>query len=174
VTMVQPDLRLERQGKALIVHAKHNARWVGALVGGFGLYLFCRIYGIEIPNQSAPALVAYWFGLMFGVTVVGIGVFLLLPREVTTTFDLRSSRVDHQVSVGRGWYQRRRTYAFAEIAGLRLTRYDAESDSYMPVMTLQNGKTRWLSTANGRYLICAMTIAAICAETGLRQLGVAR
>jgi hypothetical protein len=27
---------------------------------------------------------------------------------------------------------------------------------------------------NGSYLICAMTIAAICAETGLRQLGVAR
>ena len=172
--MVQPDLRLERQGKALILHAKHNARWVGALVGGFGLYLFWRIYGIEIPNQSALALIAYWFGLLVGVTFVGIGGFLLLPREVTTTFDPRSSRVDHQVSVGRGWVERRRTYTFAEIAGLRLTGYDAESDSYMPAMTLRNGKTRWLSTANGSHLICAMTIAAICAATGLHHLGVAR
>jgi hypothetical protein len=78
------------------------------------------------------------------------------------------------VSIGGGWYERRRTYPFAEVAGLRLTWYDAESDSYMPSMMLQNGKTRWLSTANGSYLICATTIAAICAETGLHQLGVAR
>jgi hypothetical protein len=172
--MVQPDLRLERQGDALIVHAKHKGRWVGVLAGVFGLYLIWRIYGIEIPNQGVPALVAYWFALMIGAMSAGIGVFLLLPREVTTTFDLGSCRVVHHVSIGRGWYERRRTYAFAEIAGLRLTGYDAESDSHMPAMTLRNGKTRWLSTANGSYLICAMTIEAICAETGLRQLGVAR
>src|SRR5262245_38387257 len=172
--MIQNDLRLERQGKALVVHSKQNAKWVGALVGGFGIYIIWRIYGIGIPNQSVPALVAYWFGHVIGVTFVGIGVFLSLPREVTTSFDLGSQRVVHHVSIGRGWYEHRRTYAFAEIAGLRLTGYDAESDSYMPAMTLRNGKTRWLSTANGSYLICATTIAAICAETGLHQLGIAR
>ena len=78
------------------------------------------------------------------------------------------------MSFGRGWYERRRTYAFAEIAGLRLSGYDAEHDSYMPVMTLQNGETRRLSTANNGYLICAMTIEAICAATGLQKLGVSR
>src|SRR5215510_7955897 len=113
----QNDLRLERQGNALIVHAKHNARWVGVLLSGFGLYVIWYIYGIEIP-KGVPALVAYWLGLMFGVTVAGIGVFLLLPRAVTTTFDLGSRHVVHHVSIGRGWYERRRTYAFAEIAGL--------------------------------------------------------
>ena len=105
---------------------------------------------------------------------VGIIVFLLLPREVITIFDLRSHRVVHHVSIGRGWYERRRTYAFAEIAGLRLNGYDAEPDSYMPVMMLRGGETRWLRTANGSYLICAMTIDAICAVTGLQKLGVAR
>ena len=51
---------------------------------------------------------------MFVVTFVGIGVFLLLPREVTTTFDLHSHRVVHHLSIARGWYERRRTYAFTE------------------------------------------------------------
>ena len=170
--MIQGDLRLERQGNALIVHSKHNARWVGALVGGFALIFLIR--WISMPDQSGLPLLAHWFVVVIGVTFVGIGVFLSLPREVTTTFDLRSHRVVHHVSIGRGWYERRRTYAFAEIAGLRLNGYDAEPDSYMPVMTLRNGETRWLSTANGSYLICTMTIEAICAVTGLQKLGVAR
>jgi hypothetical protein len=164
------DLRLDRQGDALIVHSRHSARWVGALLGGFAL--FCLIFEIRIPNQSGLALLAYWFGVVIGVAFVGIGVFLLLPREVTTTFDLHSHRVVHHVRIGRGWYERHRTYAFAEIAGLRLNGYNG--DSYMPVMTLRNGETRWLSTANGSYLIYAMTIETICAATGLQNLGVAR
>jgi hypothetical protein len=44
----------------------------------------------------------------------------------------------------------------------------------MPVMTLLNGETRWLSTANASFLICETTIEAICAETGLQKLGVGR
>jgi hypothetical protein len=166
------DLRLDRQGDALIVHARYIARWVGALVGGFGLYLFWRIYGIGIPNQSVLAFLAYWFGLMIGSMFFGIGVFLLLPREVITIFDLRSHRVVHDVSIGRGWYERRRTYAFTEIAGLGLKEYYGKPYYYMPVMTLLNGETRWLSTANGSYLIHATTIEAICAVTGLQNLGV--
>jgi len=153
------------------VHSKHNA-WFGALSGSFALVFLIR--WISMPDQSGLALLAYWFGVVLGVTVVGAVVFLSLPREVTTTFDLSSHRVVHHVSVLRGWYERRRTYAFAEIAGLRLNGYDSEPDSYMPVMMLRNGETRWLSTANGSYLICTMTIEAICAATSLQKLGVAR
>jgi hypothetical protein len=167
------DLRLERQGDALILHASNGARWLGALGGGLGLYLIWRIYGIGLPNQSWLALLAYCFGLVLGVMFLGIGVFLLLAREITTTFDLRSRRVVHHLSIGHGWYERRRTYAFSEIAGLRLNGHDAESDSCMPVMMLLNGETRWLSTANGSYLICATTIEAICEVTGLQKLIVA-
>jgi len=172
--MIQGDLRLERQGNALIVHSRHNARWLGVLGGGFALYVIWRIYGIGIPNQSVLAFLAYWFGLAIGVMFLGISVFLSLPREVTTTFDLRSHRVVHHVGIGGGWYERRRTYAFAEVAGLRLNGYDAEPDSYMPVMMLRNGERRWLSTANASYLICETTIEAICAVTGLQKLGVGR
>ena len=171
--MIQGDLRLEHQDNALIVRSKHNARWYGAL--GVGIALIFLIQWTSVPAPSGLALLAYWFGLVIGVVApAGIGVFLLLPREVITTFDLRCHRVVHHVSIGRGWYERRRTYAFTEIAGLRLNGYDPEPDFYMPVMILRNGETRWLSTANSSYLICAMTIEAICEVTGLQKLGVAR
>lgn len=73
------------------------------------------------------------------------------------------------MSIGRGRYERCRTYAFAEIAALHLNGFYAEPASYMPVMTLRNGETRWLS-----YLICTTTVEAICAVTGLQKLGVAQ
>jgi hypothetical protein len=170
--MMQDDLRIERQGDALIVQSKHN-RWHGALGVGFALFWLTKIYGIGMPDQNW-AFAGYWLGVVIGVALFGFGVFLLLSREIITTFDLRSHRVVHHVSIGRGWYERRRTYSFAEIAGLLLNEYHGETHSYMPVMTLLNGETRWLSTANGSYLICAMTIEAICAVTGLQKLGVAR
>jgi len=53
-----------------------------------------------MPDQSGFAVLAYWFGVVIGVTFVGIGILLLLPREVTTTFELRSHRVVHRVSIG--------------------------------------------------------------------------
>src|SRR5262249_13314945 len=137
--VIQGDLRLERRDDALIVHSKHNARWLGALVGSFALFFLFKLF--STPAQSGVGLLpvfAYWFGVAIGVTFAGIGFFLLLPREVTTTFGLRSQSVVHHLSIGRGWYARRRTYAFAEIAGLRLNGHDTEPDSFMPVITLRN------------------------------------
>ena len=124
--MIQGGLRFDRQTNAPIVHSKHNAWWVGALVVGLALIFLIR--WVRMPDQSGLALLGYWFGVVLGVTALGIGVFSL-PREVATTFDLRSNRVAHHLRIGGGWYERRRTKAFAEIAGLRLNGYDAEPDS---------------------------------------------
>jgi hypothetical protein len=170
--MIQGDLRLERPGNALILQSKHKVKWLGALVGGFTLFFLFKLF--NVPDQSGFGLLVYWFSIAIVVVFLGISVFLSLPREVATTFDLDSHSVVHLVSIGRGRYERRRTYAFAEILGLRLNGYAAEPDSYMPVMTLLNGETRWLSTANTSYLTSETTIEAICAVTGLQKLGVGR
>jgi len=69
--MIQGDLRLDRQGNALIVHSKHNARWVGALVVGLALIFLIR--GVWMPDQSGLALLGYWLGGVLGVTPLGIG-----------------------------------------------------------------------------------------------------
>ena len=46
-----------------------------------------------MPNQGGVPLLGYWFGVVIGVMFLGIFILLSLPREVTTTFDLRSHRV---------------------------------------------------------------------------------
>jgi hypothetical protein len=113
---------------------------------------------VSMPDQSGLALLAYWFGIVIGVTFVSVGMFLSLPREVNTR--LRSHRVVHHVSIERGCYVRRRAYAFAQITGLGLKEYYGEPYSYLPVMTLRNGEMRCIRTANSSYLIYARTIAA--------------
>jgi hypothetical protein len=81
-----------------------------------------------MPDQNWACPAGYWLGVVIGVAFFGFGVFLLLPREIITTFDLRSHRVVYHVSIGRGWYERRRTYTFAEIAGLRLRSAKGRND----------------------------------------------
>src|SRR5215813_12704779 len=86
--IIEGDLRLERQGNALIVHSKHNARWFGALVGGFALFFLSA--GLACPIRVGfPCLAT---GSAIGVMLLGIGIFLSLPREVTTTLLLPPRR----------------------------------------------------------------------------------
>lgn len=130
--------RLERQGDALILHLR-GASWVAALLtSGFALIWLYQSYSAMMANQSERAFLGHLISVVIGVMIGGWGVFLWLPREVVTTFDLRSQRVLHHVNIGRGRYERRRIYAFAEILGLGLE-YDAES-GHMLVMALRDGR----------------------------------
>src|SRR5215470_8798162 len=50
--MIPGDIRLERQGNdALIVHSKHNSRWIGALA-----LIFLVPWIRNMPDQSGLAL----------------------------------------------------------------------------------------------------------------------
>ena len=55
--MIQGDLRLDRQGNAPIVHSKHNARWLGALVGGLALIFLSAGFACPI-TVGLPCLVS--------------------------------------------------------------------------------------------------------------------
>src|SRR5262249_1271049 len=102
--MIQGGLRFDRQTNAPIVHSKHNAWWVGVLVSASRSFFFIR--WVRMPDQSGLALLGYWFGVVLGVTALGIGLFSLL-REVAPTFELRSNRLAHHLRMGGGWYERR-------------------------------------------------------------------
>jgi hypothetical protein len=55
--MMQDDLRLERQGDALIVHSKHN-RWHGALGSASRSFGSQRSTGLGCPIRIGLALLA--------------------------------------------------------------------------------------------------------------------
>lgn len=160
-------LSLERKGDVLVLRATNPAWWFGALFGGFAVFWL-----LGWTRQEMGGGLAYWGGVLMGVAFVIIGLFLFLPREVNTVFDLRSRRVLHNVSFCRGLYERRQAYSFDEIAGLGVKEYRGEGYSYMPAMVLRGGKTRWLATINGGYLAFANTIDDVCRATGLAKLDI--
>src|SRR5262245_53527127 len=126
-------LSLKREGDKLILYSQNSVRWFGVLFGGFAV-----IWTIGWINQGGA-----WFGLLIGIAFAGIGGFLMLPRTITTTFDTRSRRVHHNINICNGWYQRSTTYSFAEIAGVGVKEYNNEGYTYMPIIKLKGGGTRW-------------------------------
>jgi hypothetical protein len=162
---MQGGLHLVRDGDAVILQARDTMRWFGALFGGFAVFWLFGWIG-----QSKDTGLGFWLGLLMGLAFAGIGLFMLLPREISTVFDVRSQRVLHHVSFCRGLYERRHTYAFDEIEGLGVKEYAGEGYSYMPVLVLRGGKLHWLATVNGGYLAFAKTIEEVCAATGLAKV----
>jgi hypothetical protein len=159
---------LSRESDALILRATNGGvRWFGALFGGFAIFRL----SVWIP-QGAGGGIGYWFGIGIGLTFVVVGAFLLVRREITTIFDLRTRRVLVNVNFCNGWYERRQTYTFDEIASVGVKEYVNEGYSYMPVLVLRRGKTRYLATINGGYLAFAKSMGEIAAATGLPKMDV--
>ena len=160
-------LRLERKGDTLVLRATTAAWWFGALFGGFSVFWL-----LGWIRQGAGGGLAYWGGVVMGAAFLLFGLFLSLPREVNTIFDLRSRRVLHNVSFCMGLYERRQAYSFDEIAGLGVKESDSSdsSYSYMPVMVLRSGKTRPLAVGREGYLAMANTVDDVCSATGLAKL----
>jgi hypothetical protein len=68
--MIQCDLRLERQGGALILRSKHNARWLRWSAASRSFFSSnCLACPIRV-------VLAYTFVIVIGVVFAGIGVFL--------------------------------------------------------------------------------------------------
>ena len=158
-------LRLERKGDALVLRATNAAWWLGALFGGISV-----LWLLGWIRQEAGRGLSYWGGVLMGVAFVLVGLFLFLPREVNTIFDLRSRRVLHNVSFCGGLYERHRAYSFDEISGLGVKEYGGEGYSCMPVMVLRGGKTRRLAANSEGYLAMANTIDDVCSATGLAKV----
>ena len=158
-------LYLDRQDDALILRATNEARWFGALVGGFAVFWL-----IVWTRQGAE--IGFEFGLLVGVTFAVVGLFMALRHDITTIIDPRSRRVLYNVDLCNGWYKCRQTYSFDEIAGLGVKEYVGEGYSYMPVLVLRGGKTRWLANVSGGYLAFTKTMDEVCCATGLPRLDI--
>ena len=111
-------IRLERKDDTLVLRATNAAWWFGALFGGFSVFWL-----LGWIRQETGGGLSYWSGVVMGVAFVLVALFLFLPREVNTIFDLRSRRVLRNVTFCKGLYERRHVYSFDEIAGLGVKEY---------------------------------------------------
>jgi hypothetical protein len=153
---------LTHRGDKLILESSHRGPWLGLMV--LALAVFWMIGWL---SEAARGGFAYWTGLIVGLPAAAFGVFLLLPRMVTTTFDVASRQVTHEASVA-GFARKSRTYPFDMIDSLMLVQYAGDVASYMPVIKLKDGGVHALAVANGRLTDFAKLLRDIAAATGLR------
>jgi hypothetical protein len=155
-------MTLTRRGDNLILHSSHRGPWLGLLVLALAVFWMIGWLG-----EAARGGFAYWTGLTVGLPTAAFGVFLFLPRTVTTTFDAAAREVRHTASVS-GFAQKSRTYAFDALDSLMLVPYAGEITSYMPVLKLKGGGVHALAVANGRLTDFAKLLAEVAAATGLK------
>jgi hypothetical protein len=155
-------MTLTREGDRLILVSTHRGPWLGILVLALAAF-----WTVGWLSEAARGGFAYWTGLIVGLPAAAFGVFLSLPRTVTTTFDLGAREVRHTASVA-GFAQKSRTYAFDTLDCLMLVQYAGEVTSFMPVIKLKSGGAHALAVANGRLTDFAKALGDVASVTGLK------
>ena len=164
-------LQLERKGDELVVSAARTApapKLFGALFAGFAAWWLTGW-----SEHDAGSKLIYAAGFLLASSFVVFGVSLMLPRSVTTTFDLGSQRVRRSETVFNRWNVRSRTYEFAEIASLGVHWSKDDDSDLNPIMSLKSGggvalAPIWsLARTEEGFAACSKSIDAICAATGL-------
>jgi hypothetical protein len=155
-------MTLTREGDRLILVSTHRGPWLGILVLALAAF-----WTVGWLSEAARGGFAYWTGLIVGLPAAAFGVFLLLPRTVTTTFDLGAREVRYTASVA-GFAQKSRTYAFDAVDCLMLVQYAGEVTSFMPALKLKSGGVHALAVANGRLSDFAKLLQDVAIATGLK------
>jgi hypothetical protein len=160
-----PNLSFERMGNLMTVRSVHTFQWFGVLFGGFALF-WLRGW---VDQESAKQGGEFWFGVMMGSTFALLGLFLLIPRELHTVFDLKARRVSQHLRFAKGLYESKRSYAFDDVEALGVREYRGDDITYKPYLKARDGKTLSLATNHADLKRSQEMIADICSRTGLTR-----
>ncbi len=159
---------LERRGDRLITHSIYSGMALGVLlwIAALAAVLAANIRdGFVDLNRPADAVV---------VTILfGVGLFAMLRREISTSFEPGVRQVVQERILGRLWRWRRRRYSFDQIEGIGVTVYSEDATKcYRPFMTLKDGSTVGLASLGDSRLNSTEIMTDVCAATGLPRLDV--
>jgi hypothetical protein len=160
---------LERQDDRLIASSIYSGMalgvilWIAALTVILAINVRDGFIDLSRPYDAAVAT------LLFGV-----GLFAMLRREISTSFESGSRQVVQERILGRLWRWRRRRYSFDEIAGIgiKVGPGDDGQNYYRPIMTLKNGSSVSLTHFEESRSNSNDIMTDICAATGLSRLDV--
>ena len=158
--MIEGPLHISSSDGEVVLTSSNPSPLFGAL-----FFAVSAIFVGAAVHMDSPAIVV-GMCLIFSV----VGIFFMLPRRITTTFDLKQMRVQLQVDFCSGLYARHDDYTFNDIRGVGLREFYNEGYSYLPVLTLSDGKRRWLATMNGSALTSGPILDRVCKLTGLTRV----
>ena len=135
------ELHLERELEILTLRSKNTKIFFGVFATGFSLWMMASWYF----HYNGQIILSDWVGLLFILFFLCIGIYTCLPREVRTTFDLRSKEMERRVIFCNGFYERIRTYGFLDIEGLGVQKTISEDLLFTAFAKLKTGKYCGLS-----------------------------
>jgi hypothetical protein len=160
--VVKSGMRVARDKNQLIVMSE-NAQGCGGVLGvTIGVAIFLLLAKLSRSDASGLGI-----GLFVGGVFLVAGILFLLPRRITTIFDLPSRQVYRTTTIWKDWGGRTRTVPFSEILSIGYDRPDSSEETYWPALRLANGETLWISL-NPSYDIDKSEVDVIAEATGLR------
>jgi len=94
----------------------------------------------------------------------------LKSSGVATIFDLSHRFAMRRINALFGLYQIESTFRFSDIKGIGLKEFNNEGLSYLPVITLKNGRRKYLGIMNGSALTLGPLVDALCEATRLPRI----
>ena len=170
---MSPDigLHLERKGDELIVRGVRTS--IGVKLFGAAFASFSLLWIFLWNRHDAASDLAYASGFLLAAIFIVVGVSLMIPKSVTTIFDLRSRQVRRSVTMLNRWPRHSSSYAFEAVAGVGVIWSKNDEHDLTPVISLKDG-TRvplapfWsFERTETSFSACDKSIDAICAATGL-------
>ncbi len=159
--MLEGDCRIERHGSQIRLISSVPSIWFGAwLVAVVAAAVGASVWSDKLRYDA----------LIVGGLIFILAGLLFVPRTITTSFDVATQSASRTITILFGLFQRCSKFAFRELKGIGLKEYNDEGYSYMPVLTLVDGRRRYLAALNGSALTYAPLIDQICAQTGLLRV----
>lgn len=165
--MLTDEVVVHQSDGRVTLCCENSHKWFGGVILAFmAFWIFRWCSG---PNANTG--ISFWIGLIVAAGVfVPAGLFIALPREIKTTFDLRSRVMEHRTTYAGGLYVTKREVPFAQIEGVGLQEYNNQGFSYAPVAKLKNGKRLSFATSNGGHVQHQAVIDVVSAATGIALL----
>jgi hypothetical protein len=158
--MAQDDFAIERTDTALTIRSRSARGWMGYPFMLIGAVCLWGALPTSHGRATDPGL------LLVAAALVGIGIAIRLPRDVTTTFDLRAKEVRQ---TARSWTRvRERVVAFDDVANIGFYQPDMSEPQRLAVIRVKRGEQMQI-VASGK-AIEERVMGFIAATTGLAKV----
>lgn len=153
------NIHVERDGDRVVV----RSQWGGSLVGSICLGLF-YIAGVIIIYLLNGEITDNLPSQVVTAGLILVGVYIMLPRRLTATFDSQERRSIRVYNFSFGLVRHRRVIAFDEIVALAIRNYSG--DSWSPIVMRKSARPVTLTIEGGSRDDAIKAVETISSATG--------
>jgi hypothetical protein len=154
------NIHVEREGDRVVV----RSQWGNSLVGSICLGLF-YIAGVIVIYLLNGEITDNLPSQVVTAGLILVGVYIMLPRRLTATFDSQERRSIRVYNFSFGLVRHRRVIAFDEIVALAIRNYGG--DSWLPIVMRKSARPVTLTIEGGSRDDAIKAVETISSATGI-------